>query len=48
MIVAVHGTNDFNDYKVFLRAMSVALSGMQDGDTEFIVYSAGPDRKSVV
>jgi len=42
MIVAVHGTNDFNDYKVFLRAMSVALSGMQDGDTEFIVYSAGP------
>jgi len=22
--------------------MSVALSGMQDGDTEFIVYSAGP------
>lgn len=42
MIVAVHGTNEFNDYQVFLRAMSVALSGMQDGDTEFIVYSAGP------
>lgn len=42
MIVAVHGTTDFNDYKVFLRAMSVALSGMQDGDKEFIVYSAGP------
>ena len=42
MIVAVHGTTDFNDYQVFLRAMSVALSGMQDGDKEFTVYSAGP------
>ena len=42
MIVAVHGTADFNNYQVFLRAMSVALSGMQDGDKEFTVYSAGP------
>jgi len=42
MIVAVHGTTEFDDYKVFLRAMSVALSGMQDGDKEFTVYSAGP------
>jgi hypothetical protein len=42
MIVAVHGTTDFDDYQVFLRAMSVALSGMQDGDKDFIVYSAGP------
>jgi hypothetical protein len=42
MIVAVHGTTDFDDYQVFLRAMSVALSGMKDGDKEFIVYSAGP------
>ena len=42
MIVAVHGTADFNSYQVFLRAMSVALSGMQDGDKEFTVYSAGP------
>jgi hypothetical protein len=42
MIVAVHGTTDFNDYQVFLRAMSVALSGMQEGDKEFTVYSAGP------
>ena len=42
MIVAVHGTNDFDDYQVFLRAMSVALSGMKDGDKEFIIYTAGP------
>ena len=42
MIVAVHGTTDFDDYQVFLRAMSVALSGMKDGDKEFIIYTAGP------
>jgi hypothetical protein len=42
MIVAVQGTNEFNDYQVFLRAMSVALSGMQDEDKEFIIYSVGP------
>jgi hypothetical protein len=42
MIVAVHGTADFDDYQVFLRAMGVALSGMKEGDKEFIVYTAGP------
>ena len=42
MIVAVHGTTDFDDYQVFLRAMSVALSGLKNEDKEFIVYSAGP------
>lgn len=42
MIVAVQGTSEFNDYQVFLRAMSVALSGMKDGDREFVIYSAGP------
>jgi hypothetical protein len=42
MIVAVQGTSEFNDYQVFLRAMSVALSGMQEGDKEFTIYSAGP------
>jgi len=44
MIVVVQGTNDFNDYNVFIRAMGVALSGMKDEDTEFYVYSAGPAR----
>jgi hypothetical protein len=42
MIVAVQGTKEFNDYNVFLRAMSVALSGMKEPDNEFIVYSVGP------
>ena len=36
MIVAVQGTKEFNDYNVFLRAMSVALSGMKENDNEFI------------
>jgi hypothetical protein len=42
MIVAVQGTKEFDQYNVFLRAMSVALSGMKDEDNEFIIYSAGP------
>jgi hypothetical protein len=42
MIVAVQGTSKFNDYNVFLRAMSVALSGMKEDDTDFIIYSVGP------
>jgi hypothetical protein len=42
MIVVVQGTNDFDDYQIFLRAMSVALSGMKSDDTEFVIYSAGP------
>lgn len=44
MIVAVQGTNEFNDYQVFLRAMSVALSCMKDDDKEFVIYSVGPAR----
>lgn len=44
MIVAVQGTNDFDDYTVFIRAMGVALSGMQNEDKEFVIYSAGPAR----
>ena len=42
MIVAVQGTKSFNDYNVFLRAMSVALSGMHNDDKEFVIYSVGP------
>jgi hypothetical protein len=43
MNVGIQGTKTFNDYNVFLRAMRVALSDFdQDGDDEFIVYSAGP------
>jgi len=42
MIVGVQGTNGFNDYSVFLRAMGVAISGMTDVDNELHIYSAGP------
>ena len=42
MIVAVHGTADFDDYQVFLRAMGVAMSALKDEDQYFYVYSAGP------
>ena len=42
MIVAVQGTNDFDDYNIFIRAMGVALSTMPEEDREFVIYSAGP------
>lgn len=42
MIVGVQGTNSFNDYQVFLRAMGVALSSMPENDEFFYIYSAGP------
>jgi hypothetical protein len=44
MIVGVQGTSSFDDYQVFLRAMGVAMSSMQDNDEYFYVYSAGPAR----
>ena len=42
MIIGVQGTNAFEDYNVFLRAMGVALSGMPEEDKEIQVYSFGP------
>lgn len=42
MIVAVQGTNSFDDYNVFLRSMGVAMSGMSKDDKEIYLYSAGP------
>ena len=44
MIVAVQGSQAFDDYQVFLRAMGVALSGLHEEDHEFYLYSAGPAR----
>lgn len=44
MNVVVQGTNDFNDYNIFIRAMGVAMSSMRDGDDELHIYSAGPSR----
>lgn len=42
MIVAVQGASDFDSYNIFLRAMAVALSEMENDDKEFVIYSAGP------
>ena len=42
MNVVVQGSKEFNDYQVFLRAMGVAMSGMQEGDAELHIYSVGP------
>lgn len=44
MIVGVQGTNSFDDYNVFLRAMGVAMSNMPNEDKELFIYSAGPAR----
>lgn len=42
MNIIVQGTKEFSDYNVFLRAMGVALSDINDG--EFNVYSVGPSQ----
>ena len=44
MILAVQGTNKFDEYAIFLRAMGTALHGMKEDDKEIIIYSAGPRR----
>jgi hypothetical protein len=38
--VGIQGTKEFSGYDVFMRAMGVALSSVDDG--EFNVYTAGP------
>lgn len=42
MIVGVQGTPSFNNYNIFLRAMAVALSELNNEEKEFFLYSAGP------
>ena len=42
MIVGVQGTTSFNNYNVFLRAMAVALSELNQEEKDFYIYSAGP------
>jgi hypothetical protein len=44
MIVAVQGSSEFDDYNLFLRAISVALSGMKEEEKDFIIYSVGPNK----
>ncbi len=42
MIIGVQGTKNFNEYSIFLRAMGTALTMLPEGDTEFLIYTAGP------
>ena len=42
MIIAVQGSNKFEDYNVFMRSMAVGMSMMEDDDQEILIYSVGP------
>lgn len=42
MIVGVQGSSNFKDYNVFLRAMAVAMSNLDNEDQYFYIYTAGP------
>jgi hypothetical protein len=42
LIIAVQGTNNFNDYNIFMRAMAVGMSMLTEEDREILVYSVGP------
>jgi hypothetical protein len=42
MMIAVQGSKSFSDYSVFMRAMAVAMSDMEDGDKDIFVYTVGP------
>ena len=44
MNLVVQGSNEFNDYNTFLRAMGVAMSEMKNEDTEINIYSVGPSK----
>lgn len=44
MKVLVQGTNNFENYQVFMRAMGVALASMHPKDKQFEVYSVGPHK----
>lgn len=43
MIIVVEGTKGFSDYDIFMRAMGVALSSVNN-DQEIQVWSAGPHK----
>lgn len=42
MIVGVQGSKNFNDYSIYLRAMTRAMALFNKGDKEFTIMSAGP------
>ena len=39
MIIVVQGTNSFNNYTVFMRAMAVAMSSNKNNDNDFYIFS---------
>lgn len=43
MIIVVEGTKSFDDYEIFMRAMTVALSN-PNIDNDIQVWSAGPHK----
>lgn len=43
MIIVVEGTKSFNDYEIFMRAMTVALSS-KSIDSDIQVWSVGPHK----
>jgi hypothetical protein len=42
MIVAIHGSRNFDDYNIFLRAMHTALTQLPEDDKIITIMSAGP------
>ena len=42
MIVGIQATKSFDNYAVFLRGISVALSGIPEDDKSITIFSAGP------
>ena len=42
MKMAIQGSRSFDEYTIFLRAMGTALSTLEEGDSEFFIFSAGP------
>lgn len=42
MIIVVEGTKAFQDYEIFMRAMSVALSNINYEDNDIQIWSIGP------
>ncbi len=47
MMAVVQGTNEFNDYQVFLRAMGVVLSSMHKDDSEIAIYVVGSKNNKI-
>lgn len=43
MVIVVEGSKSFNDYDIFMRAMSVALSN-SNVDNDIQVWSVGPHK----